>query len=306
MTSCIHIRRSRLARPARAGRGATAFRYCSLFTRCITATCITCRCRTIGRALRLSGGFAIIAIYATKLSRRRSRSHRSRRIWRRMFRVAFCRPASMSRILLPAHATRRARVSDSLRVLAFCFTSGAWCRKKTWCFCCARWCRCCAKTRSRRHICCWLAAAPDLPRLRAIAEQMGIAERVTFTDFVAPASTRDLYAAADLFVFASRTETQGVSIAEALSSGLPCVVVGAMGAAEAIQNGENGLIVPPRETDFAPRRSVAFARRKTPRRDGELRPRKRARAFHNAPRRSTRRALFSSSERRRETLKNAP
>ena len=96
-----------------------------------------------------------------------------------------------------------------------------------------------------------VGGGPGLPRLRAIAAQMGIATRVTFTDFVAPASTRDLYAAADIFVFASRTETQGVSIAEALSSGLPCVVVGAMGAAEAIQNGENGLIVPPRETDFA-------------------------------------------------------
>lgn len=95
-----------------------------------------------------------------------------------------------------------------------------------------------------------VGGGPDLPRLREIAVQMGIAARVTFTDFVAPASTRDLYAAADIFVFASRTETQGVSIAEALSSGLPCVVVGAMGAAEAVTNGADGFIVPPRETDF--------------------------------------------------------
>jgi glycosyltransferase involved in cell wall biosynthesis len=58
------------------------------------------------------------------------------------------------------------------------------------------------------------------------------------------------YAASDIFVFASRTETQGVSIAEALAAGLPCVVVGAMGAAEAVSEGEDGFIVPPGEEPF--------------------------------------------------------
>ncbi|HEX8236311.1 MAG TPA: glycosyltransferase [Abditibacteriaceae bacterium] len=89
-----------------------------------------------------------------------------------------------------------------------------------------------------------------LEPMRDLTVQLNIAEKVIFTDFVAPSSTLDYYAAADTFVFASRTETQGVSIAEALAAGLPCVVVGAMGAAEAVTDGVDGIIVPPSEEQF--------------------------------------------------------
>src|SRR5690606_7844150 len=60
-----------------------------------------------------------------------------------------------------------------------------------------------------------------------------------------------IYAAGDAFVFASRTETQGVCITEAMAAGLPCVVIGAMGAAEALTDGEEGFIVPPRQHRLA-------------------------------------------------------
>src|SRR5690606_5496704 len=49
---------------------------------------------------------------------------------------------------------------------------------------------------------------------------------------------------------ASRTETQGVCIAEALAAGLPCVVVGAMGAGEAIKDEVEGFVVPPHDARF--------------------------------------------------------
>jgi 1,2-diacylglycerol 3-alpha-glucosyltransferase len=95
-----------------------------------------------------------------------------------------------------------------------------------------------------------VGGGPDLESLRELSVHLKIAEYTTFTDFVDPAGIPDYYAASDLFVFASRTETQGVSIAEALAAGLPCVVVGAMGAAEAITDGCEGLVVPPREDQF--------------------------------------------------------
>jgi glycosyltransferase involved in cell wall biosynthesis len=95
-----------------------------------------------------------------------------------------------------------------------------------------------------------VGGGPDMEAMRKLASQLNIADTVIFTDFVAPASTLDYYAAADTFVFASRTETQGVSIAEALAAGLPCVVVGAMGAAEAVTDGVDGFIVPPNEEQF--------------------------------------------------------
>jgi hypothetical protein len=45
---------------------------------------------------------------------------------------------------------------------------------------------------------------------------------------------RDCYAAADVFTFASRTETQGLVLLEALAIGLPVLAIPALGAAEII------------------------------------------------------------------------
>lgn len=91
---------------------------------------------------------------------------------------------------------------------------------------------------------------PLIGELRSMAESCGVTDRVVLTGFLDRSELVDLYAGSNLFVFASRTETQGISIAEALSAGLPCVVVGAMGAAESVQDGLTGLIVPPRQGDF--------------------------------------------------------
>jgi 1,2-diacylglycerol 3-alpha-glucosyltransferase len=95
-----------------------------------------------------------------------------------------------------------------------------------------------------------VGGGPATSDLKALCEQMGIADRVIWTDFVAPEEIADFYAAGDIFTFASRTETQGMAIAEAMASGLPCVVVGVMGAAEAVRDGCDGLVVPPQEDLF--------------------------------------------------------
>ena len=51
------------------------------------------------------------------------------------------------------------------------------------------------------------------------------------------------YAAADAFVFASRTETQGLVLLEAMSAGLPVVALAEMGTAD-ILDAQRGAIVP--------------------------------------------------------------
>lgn len=95
-----------------------------------------------------------------------------------------------------------------------------------------------------------VGGGPNVDDLKVLCDQLGLTDRVIFTDFVDPKLIADYYAASDVFTFASRTETQGVSIAEALASGLPCVVVGVMGAAEALRDGQDGYVVPPREDAF--------------------------------------------------------
>src|SRR5690606_14973764 len=57
----------------------------------------------------------------------------------------------------------------------------------------------------------------------------------------------DHYAAADLFAFASRTETFGNVVLEAMASGLPAVVIAAGGPLEIVQHGETGLAIEPDE-----------------------------------------------------------
>lgn len=95
-----------------------------------------------------------------------------------------------------------------------------------------------------------VGGGPDLESCRKLAHTLGVGERVIFPGFIEPTSVPDYYAACDVFTFASRTETQGLSIAEALCAGLPCVVVNAMGAAEALENEGDGFLVPPQQTRF--------------------------------------------------------
>ncbi len=57
-----------------------------------------------------------------------------------------------------------------------------------------------------------------------------------------PSWTR-LYQAADVFLFPSKTETQGLAVGEALAAGLPCVVVNAGGAPESVRDGVDGFLV---------------------------------------------------------------
>lgn len=91
---------------------------------------------------------------------------------------------------------------------------------------------------------------PASNSLKALVQQLKVADRTIFTGFLDDQALLDSYAAGDVFVFASRTETQGVCIAEALAAGLPCVVVGAMGAGEAIDDEVEGFVVPPHEERF--------------------------------------------------------
>ena len=70
---------------------------------------------------------------------------------------------------------------------------------------------------------------PDKQTLELLAAELGIAERATFTGQV-PFDEIPVYLkAADLFVFASVTETQGLVTIEAMAAGLPVVAVDGSG-----------------------------------------------------------------------------
>jgi len=74
---------------------------------------------------------------------------------------------------------------------------------------------------------------PALPALRAQAAQLGLGESVRFTGYLdRHRDLPDCYAAADVFAFASRTETQGLVLLEAMATGLPVVALARMGTVD--------------------------------------------------------------------------
>lgn len=89
-----------------------------------------------------------------------------------------------------------------------------------------------------------VGGGPSAASLEAFARELGIAERVRFTGALPHQGALEAMAGADLFVFASQTETQGVVLVEAMAAGLPVVAVRAGGAAEVVRDGESGLLVP--------------------------------------------------------------
>jgi glycosyltransferase involved in cell wall biosynthesis len=66
---------------------------------------------------------------------------------------------------------------------------------------------------------------PHRATLEAEARRLGVADRTVFAREFARASLPDAYASADAFLFASRSETQGLVLAEALAAGTPVVAV---------------------------------------------------------------------------------
>ncbi len=77
----------------------------------------------------------------------------------------------------------------------------------------------------------------------ALVRSLGIGDRVRFAGFVPRVEVDRHYAAADLFVFSSITETQGLVVIEAMNFGVPAVAAVGGGAGESIKDGYNGFVV---------------------------------------------------------------
>ena len=87
--------------------------------------------------------------------------------------------------------------------------------------------------------------------LRRRAEASTAGARIHFYGGMGREALPAFYRAADVFVFASETETQGLVLAEAHASGLPAVAVRASGVDEVVQDGETGLLTKADTRDLA-------------------------------------------------------
>ena len=93
---------------------------------------------------------------------------------------------------------------------------------------------------------------PAVPQLRRLAAELGVAASVRFVGYLdRTTSLLDCYRAADALVFASRTETQGLVLLEAMALGVPVVSTAVMGTRDIVGAGRGALVADDDEADFA-------------------------------------------------------
>lgn len=93
---------------------------------------------------------------------------------------------------------------------------------------------------------------PARASLARLAARLGLAESVRFVGYLDRATELlDCYRAADLFVFASRTETQGLVLLEAMACGTPVVALAEMGTRDVLREGDGARIAPADARGFA-------------------------------------------------------
>lgn len=93
---------------------------------------------------------------------------------------------------------------------------------------------------------------PALSSLRTKVERAGLGEHIRFLGYLDRHNElHDCYRAADLFVFASRTETQGLVLLEAMALGTPVVALAEMGTVD--------ILAPQQGCRIAPNNPVRFA-----------------------------------------------
>lgn len=86
-------------------------------------------------------------------------------------------------------------------------------------------------------------------KLEALAQQLGVASRVTFHGHASEEDLRALYSRASVFAIASIAELQSIATMEAMASGLPIVAANAVALPHLVHDGENGYLFEPGDAD---------------------------------------------------------
>jgi len=93
---------------------------------------------------------------------------------------------------------------------------------------------------------------PALGHLGRLARELGVAEHVGFIGYLdRQTDLPNCYAAGDAFVFASRTETQGLVLLEAMAQGTPVVSTAELGTRSILTGGCGAFMVAEDEETFA-------------------------------------------------------
>jgi 1,2-diacylglycerol 3-alpha-glucosyltransferase len=88
--------------------------------------------------------------------------------------------------------------------------------------------------------CLMLGDGPEKENIRELIKECGLEDEVILVGQVPPTEMATYFQAADIFVFSSLSETQGMVLLEAMAGGCPVVCVRSSGTDDVIQDGYNG------------------------------------------------------------------
>lgn len=83
---------------------------------------------------------------------------------------------------------------------------------------------------------------PDKAYYEKHSKTLGLQDNVVFVGTVPNVETPAYFAAADAFLFASKTETQGIVVLEAFAGATPVLAVEATGVSDLVRSGRNGML----------------------------------------------------------------
>jgi glycosyltransferase involved in cell wall biosynthesis len=140
---------------------------------------------------------------------------------------------------------------------------------------------------------------PWREEMKAVFDRHGVGDRLIFAGKRTGRVLREAYRAMDVFAFASKSETQGMVVAEAMAAGLPVVALNASGVREVVRDGTNGYLLPANASAEA--FAEALARCSEPGKRAELAKGAHSTAGEFSREQSARRALAFYEETRRAT-----
>ena len=92
---------------------------------------------------------------------------------------------------------------------------------------------------------------PGRPQVESAARRSRLTDKCVFMGYVDRSELPLVYAAAAVFVFPSKTETQGLCTIEAMGTGLPVVAIGEMGTRDVMRGDHGGFMVANDKKEFA-------------------------------------------------------
>lgn len=96
-----------------------------------------------------------------------------------------------------------------------------------------------------------VGGGPELQYYQQKVIDWDIEQYVTFTDMMEKNTCNRFFGGADIFVFPSITETQGIVVTEAMAAGIPVVAVNKMGPGDFITDGVDGFLTDLNIDEFA-------------------------------------------------------